>query len=102
VILRPRLHGIAYRMLGTRSDADDIVQEACLRRRQVDAAEVRSGEAWLVTVVTRLAMDLLRHAAVERRHDPVANLMHRRRYGINQSRRPGRLKRQDARTARTR
>jgi RNA polymerase sigma-70 factor (ECF subfamily) len=63
--LRPRLFGIAYRMLGVRADAEDIVQEAWLRwQHGVDAA--RNPEAWLVTVVTRLSIDRLRGAIAER------------------------------------
>lgn len=63
---RPRLLGLAYRMLGDMDDAEDVVQDAFLRWHQGDRGEVRSAEAWLVTVVTRLAVDRLRHAAVER------------------------------------
>lgn len=63
---RPRLFGIAYRMLGTVQDAEDIVQEAYLRWHQADQAEVRSPEGWLVAVTTRLAIDRLRRAATER------------------------------------
>lgn len=64
--LRPRLLGIAYRMLGTRSDSEDVVQDAWLRWRDVDRASLQSAEAWLVTVVTRLAIDRLRAAKTER------------------------------------
>ena len=64
--LRRRLFGIAYRMLGTTADAEDIVQEAYLRWHQADTEEIRSAEAWLVSVVTRLSIDKLRKAAVER------------------------------------
>jgi RNA polymerase sigma-70 factor (ECF subfamily) len=53
-------------MTGTRADAEDIVQEAYLRWHRTDAGEVRSPEAWLVSVVTRLAIDRLRKASVER------------------------------------
>lgn len=63
--LRPRLFGVAYRMLGTVADAEDVVQEAFLRWRQADDAP-RSDEAWMVTVTTRLAIDRLRRAATER------------------------------------
>ncbi len=63
---RPRLFGIAYRMLGTRSDADDVLQDAFLRWQAVDPATLQSTEAWLVTVVTRLAIDRLRAAKAER------------------------------------
>ncbi len=63
--LRPRLFGIAYRMLGVVADAEDVVQEAFLRRQQVQEVP-RSDEAWLVSVTTRLAIDRLRRAATER------------------------------------
>lgn len=65
--LRPRLFSVAYRMLGTRADAEDVVQDAWLRWRQnTDRAAVQSPEAWLVTVVTRLAIDRLRAVKAER------------------------------------
>jgi RNA polymerase sigma-70 factor (ECF subfamily) len=63
---RARLFGIAYRMLSSVQDAEDLVQEAMLRWHEADRAAVREPEAWLVSVVTRLAIDRLRHAAVER------------------------------------
>jgi len=64
--LRPRLFAIAYRMLGTRADAEDVLQDAWLRWHQADKAALQSAEAWLVTVVTRLAIDRLRAAKTER------------------------------------
>ena len=64
--LRPRLFGIAYGMLGTRADAEDVLQDAWLRWHRADPARLQSAEAWLVTVVTRLAIDRLRAAKVER------------------------------------
>lgn len=64
--LRPRLFGIAYRMLGMRADAEDVVQDAWLRWRDADQASLQSAEAWLVTVTTRLAIDRLRAAKTER------------------------------------
>ena len=66
VALRPRLFGMAYRMLGTRADADDVLQEAWLRWHRTDRAALQSGVAWLVTVVTRLSIDRLRAAKAER------------------------------------
>lgn len=64
--LRPRLFGIAYRMLGIRADAEDVLQDAWLRWRDADRTQLQSAEAWLVTVVTRLAIDRLRAAKAER------------------------------------
>lgn len=66
VHLRPRLLGLAYRMLGDYDDAEDVVQEAFLRWHGADQAAIRSPEAWLVTVTTRLAVDQLRRAGKER------------------------------------
>lgn len=64
--LRPRLFGIAYRMLGIRADAEDVLQDAWLRWSTADKAALQSAEAWLVTIVTRLAIDRLRAAKAER------------------------------------
>ena len=64
--LRPRLFSIAYRMLGTRADADDVVQDAWLRWHGADQAAVLSPDAWLVTATTRLAIDRLRSRKTER------------------------------------
>lgn len=64
--LRPRLFGIAYRMLGVRADAEDVLQDAWLRWSLQDTAALQSAEAWLVTVVTRLSIDRLRAAKAER------------------------------------
>ena len=62
---RHRLFGLAYRMLGSRADAEDIVQESYLRWQRA-SDPVRSPEAWLTTVVTRLAVDRLRSAQARR------------------------------------
>lgn len=64
--LRPRLFGVAYRMLGTRADSEDVLQDAWLRWSRTDPSTLESAEAWLVTVVTRLAIDRLRAAKAER------------------------------------
>ena len=64
--LRPRLFAIAYRMLGSRADAEDVLQDAWLRWHGADRQALQSSEAWLVTVVTRLAIDRLRAAKAER------------------------------------
>jgi RNA polymerase sigma-70 factor, ECF subfamily len=63
---RRRLFGIAYRMLGSRADAEDILQETYLRWSDSNTSAPRSIEAWLVTVVTRLCIDRLRSAKAER------------------------------------
>ena len=60
--MRPRLVGIAYRMLGTIADAEDIVQEAYLRWHAADRDALVRPEAWLTTVTTRLALDRLKSA----------------------------------------
>jgi RNA polymerase sigma-70 factor (ECF subfamily) len=62
--LRPLMLSIAYRMVGSFSEAEDIVQEAFVRLHEAD--EVDSQKAWLTTVVTRLAIDHLRSARVRR------------------------------------
>ncbi|HYG69984.1 MAG TPA: RNA polymerase sigma factor SigJ [Anaeromyxobacteraceae bacterium] len=63
---RARLFGIAYRMLGSVADAEDVLQEVYLRWHHADPEAVRSAEAWLVAVTTRLAIDALRRASRER------------------------------------
>ena len=63
---RPRLFGLAYRMLGSRQDAEDVVQEALLRWHRTDTREIDSPEAWLVTVTSRLCIDRLRSLSAER------------------------------------
>ncbi|MCW5980616.1 MAG: RNA polymerase sigma-70 factor [Bryobacteraceae bacterium] len=59
---RGRLFGLAYRMLGSRADAEDIVQDTYLRWRQAERESIRNPEAWLVTAATRLSIDRLRAA----------------------------------------
>ena len=61
---RGRLLGLAYRMLGSRSDAEDIVQDAYLRF--AGAQDVHNPEAFLVTIVTRLCLDRLKSAKAQR------------------------------------
>ncbi|MGB6308849.1 MAG: RNA polymerase sigma-70 factor [Steroidobacteraceae bacterium] len=65
---RPRLFGIAYRMLSSRADAEDVLQDAYLRWHRGSSEELRSAEAWLVTIVTRLCIDRLRAVRAEREH----------------------------------
>jgi RNA polymerase sigma-70 factor (ECF subfamily) len=57
---RPRLTGLAYRMLGTVSDAEDTVQDAWFRWQRVRPGDVDRPEAWLTTVTTRIALDRIR------------------------------------------
>lgn len=64
---RPRLYAIAYRMLGSQADAEDMLQEAFLRWHRAEGGTVRCPEAWLTTAVTRLCIDRLRAARAERR-----------------------------------
>ncbi|WP_112135739.1 RNA polymerase sigma factor SigJ [Glycomyces dulcitolivorans] len=63
---RGKLQAVAYRVLGTMTDAEDVVQEAWLRWNRVDAATVDDPTAYLVTVTTRLAIDRLRSAQAAR------------------------------------
>jgi RNA polymerase sigma-70 factor (ECF subfamily) len=63
---RPLLFSIAYRMLGSASDAEDLVQDAFLRWQHAADADIASPRAWLSTIVTRLAIDHLRSARVQR------------------------------------
>ena len=60
--LRPRLTRIAYRMLGSVADAEDVVQEAFIRWLGADRTTVREPEAWLRRVVTRLSLNQLNSA----------------------------------------
>lgn len=59
---KPLLFGIAYRMLGSVAEADDMVQETWLRWQRQNEAEVQSPKAWLVSTITRLCIDQLRSA----------------------------------------
>lgn len=63
---RAHLLGIAYRMLGTMADAEDVVQEAWLRWRRSGGSEIRDPRAWLSAVVVRLSLDSLRRARTRR------------------------------------
>src|ERR687890_1527250 len=57
---RPRLRAVAYRMLGSLSEADDAVQEAWIRLNRTDAGEVENLGGWLTTVVARVSLNMLR------------------------------------------
>jgi RNA polymerase sigma factor (sigma-70 family) len=67
---RPRLRAVAYRMLGSASEADDAVQEAWIRLSRSDAGEIDNLEAWLVTAVGRVALNMLR-SRKRRREEPL-------------------------------
>jgi RNA polymerase sigma-70 factor (ECF subfamily) len=69
---RDQLRRAAYRLLGSRAEAEDAVQEAWLRLVRVDAEEVRNLGGWLRTVVSRICLDLLR-ARASRREDLVGH-----------------------------
>jgi RNA polymerase sigma factor (sigma-70 family) len=59
---RPHLLAVAFRILGSEADAQDVVQEAWIRYARADLGPVQNVPAWLTTVVTRLCLDLLRRA----------------------------------------
>ena len=63
---RARLRAVAYRVLGSTSDADDAVQEAWLRLGRTDASQVDNLGGWLTTVVARISLDMLRSRAARR------------------------------------
>lgn len=63
---RPRLVRLAYRMLGSVAEAEDVVQDAWLRWQQIDPAKVDSSIAFLSRIVTRLCLDVMKSARVRR------------------------------------
>src|SRR4051812_11949347 len=63
---RTRLRAVAYRMLGSLSEADDAVQEAWLRLRRTDAGAIEHLDAWLTTVVARVSLNMLRSRRTHR------------------------------------
>jgi RNA polymerase sigma factor (sigma-70 family) len=63
---RPHLRAVAYRMLGSLSEADDAVQDAWLRLSRADRSEVENLGAWLTTVVARVALNMLRSRKTRR------------------------------------
>jgi RNA polymerase sigma-70 factor (ECF subfamily) len=67
---RPHLRAVAYRILGSTSEADDAVQEAWIRLSRSNAAEIDNLQAWLVTVVGRVALNMLR-SRKSRREEPL-------------------------------
>jgi RNA polymerase sigma factor (sigma-70 family) len=66
---RPHLLAVAFRILGSDADAQDVVQEAWIRYARADIREIHNVAAWLTTVVTRLCLDMLRRSS-EQPHEP--------------------------------
>jgi RNA polymerase sigma-70 factor (ECF subfamily) len=71
---RPRLHAVALRLLGSTDEADDAVQEAWMRLSRTDATQIENLQAWLVTTVGRVALNLLR-ARRTRKEEPLSQLL---------------------------
>src|SRR5476651_1344977 len=67
---RAHLRAVAYRMLGSPSDAEDAVQEAWLRLSRSETSDVQNLGAWLTTVVARVCLDMLR-SRKSRREEPM-------------------------------
>src|ERR671937_2594504 len=67
---RPRLRAVAHRILGSTGEADDAVQEAWIRLSRSNAGEIDNLEAWLVTAVGRVALNMLRSRRT-RREEPL-------------------------------
>ena len=67
---RSHLQGVAFRMLGTKTEADDAVQEAWLRLSRSDTSDVENLTGWLTTVVARICLDMLRSRS-SRREEPL-------------------------------
>jgi RNA polymerase sigma factor (sigma-70 family) len=80
---RSHLHSVAYRMLGTDSDADDAVQQAWLRLSRSDPDEIDNLGGWLTTVVARVCLDMLR-ARTQRREESLDGGLAERIPGGNQ------------------
>lgn len=83
---RSHLRGVAYRMLGSLSEADDAVQEAWLRLSRADASEVENLSGWLTTVVARISLDMLRSRKSRREEaidTPAAARLASRAHGAN-------------------
>src|SRR5882757_6943317 len=67
---RPHVRAVAYRMLGSVSEAEDAVQEAWIRLSRTDVSGIDNLRAWLTTVVARVCLDMLR-TRTSRREDPL-------------------------------
>ena len=64
--VRPRLFGIAYRVLGNATEADDVLQDAWIRWQRTDRSEVRDADAFLAATTTRLAINVIQSARARR------------------------------------
>ena len=71
---RARLHRVAYRMLGSLTEADDAVQDAWLRLSRSEASEIENLGGWLTTVVARVCLNMLRARNVRREESLEAHL----------------------------
>jgi RNA polymerase sigma-70 factor (ECF subfamily) len=71
---RPRLRGLAYRILGSVSEADDAVQDGWMRLRRTDTEQLDSLESWLTTVVARICLNMLRSRQT-RGEQPLGNFL---------------------------
>lgn len=65
---RSRLRGVAYRMLGSLSEADDALQETWLRLERADAESIKNLDGWLTTVISRICLNILRDRRI---HEPL-------------------------------
>ena len=63
---RPHLRAVAYRMLGSLTDADDAVQDTWLRVTRADASQVENLGGWLTTIVARICLNMLRARTTRR------------------------------------
>ena len=68
---RPRLFGLAYRLLGSAMDAEDVVQDAYLRWQGADPAPIAAPRTWLAKVITNLSLNRLASARAQRVGTPV-------------------------------
>src|SRR5918993_4737891 len=68
---RPRMRAVAYRMLGSTSEADDAVQEAWIRLSRSNSAQIDNLQAWLLTVVGRVALSMLRSRKRSQSEEPL-------------------------------
>ncbi|MFJ5276743.1 sigma-70 family RNA polymerase sigma factor [Streptomyces parvulus] len=71
---RPRLRAVAYRILGSLSEADDALQDAWLRADRADTSDVANPSGWLTTVVARVCLNMLR-ARAGRREEPLDDVV---------------------------